>query len=110
MYVDTTVDEVQVYQSRLMEIHQSLAEIVTVLRNLGPGAAVSLQLNSFDVYLPRLEILALNSVAKAKTDALQHKYKVEYPERETKKAASPSAVKKAATKAERKAKPKKPQQ
>lgn len=98
MYVDTSVEEVLIYQSRLMEIHQNLAEIVTVLRNLGPDATVSLQLNSFDVYLPRLEILALNSVAKAKTDALQAKYKVEYPDRETKKAASPSAIKKAASK------------
>ena len=98
MYVETPVEVVQIYQGQLMEIHQSLAEIVNVLRNLGPGSTVSLQLNSFDVYLPRLEILALNSVAKAKTDALQAKYDVEYPERETKKAASPSAVKKAASK------------
>lgn len=106
MYVNTGIEEVRVYQSRLMEIHQSLAQIVDVLQSIGPEATVSLQLNSFDVYLPRLEILAYNSVAKARTDALQHKYKVEYPERESKKAASPSAVKKAASKAQKT--PKKP--
>ncbi len=102
MYTDTTLEEVVVFQNRMMDMHQNLAEIATIIRGLGSDATIPLQLNSLNVYLPRIEILILNSVAKARTDQLKAKYKIEYPERETKKADSPTAIKKAASKPPRK--------
>lgn len=85
-YTDFDANEIGVYQQRLMEMHHNLGEIQQVLKDLGPDATVAVQLNSLDVYLPRLEIVILNAVAKAKSDQIQHKYNQPYPEREQKPA------------------------